>query len=416
MTSTPRIAVTGIGLITPLAVCREESWKRIVEGNGGINHITAFNACEYPVRIAGEIPGFDPTTVLDRKEARKTDRVIQLAVAATREALDHADLAVQDANPERVGVFVGTALGGISTFEAGVRSLQERGPRRVSPFFIPMTLADMPSGYVSIQLGAKGPNMGTVSACASGAHALGEAMETIARGDADVMLAGGVEAAVTPSSVAGFAAAGALSTRNDEADRASRPFDAQRDGFVLGEGGAILVLEREDHARQRGAQILAYLSGYGSAADAHHITQPGLNGEGATRAMQKAIARADLSPGDISYVNAHGTSTPLNDKFETMALKAAFGESVPPVSSTKGATGHLLGAAPAIEAAFSVLAIRDRIIPPTINYEHPDPNCDLDYVPGDARTQDLRHVLSNSFGFGGHNAVLVFSAPESSGR
>lgn len=416
MTDTPRVAVTGIGLITPLAPDREASWRRIVDGEGGINRIESFDASEFPVQIAGEVPDFDATELLGRKETRKTDRVIQLAVAATAEALEHANLSISKEAADRTGVFVGTALGGISTFEAGVRTLQERGPRRVSPFFIPMTLVDMPSGYVSIHFGLRGPNMGTVSACASGAHAIGEALETIARGDADVMIAGGVEAAVTPASVAGFAAAGALSSRNDDPHRASRPFDAERDGFVLGEGGAILVLEREDHALDRGATILAFVTGYGSAGDAHHITQPGENGEGAARAMRLAINRAGLTPDAISYVNAHGTSTPLNDKFETMAIKAAFGDKIPPISSTKGATGHLLGAAPAIEAAFSVLALRDSIIPPTINYECPDPDCDLDCVPNQARACELQHVVSNSFGFGGHNAVLVFSTANQTGQ
>ncbi|MEZ4520033.1 MAG: beta-ketoacyl-ACP synthase II [Thermomicrobiales bacterium] len=411
MTDRTRVAVTGVGLITPLGSTREQSWEKIVAGEGGIETIGIFDVVDFPVQIAGQVPAFEPTAFLDRKEARKTDRVIQFAVAATGEALEQAGLTIDDSNTERIGVFVGTALGGIGTFETGVRNLQEKGPKRVSPFFIPMTLVDMPSGYVSIHFGARGPNMGTVSACASGAHAIGEAMETIARGDADVMLAGGVEAAVTPASVAGFAAAGALSTRNEDPSHASRPFDRERDGFVLGEGGAMLVLEREGYARERGADILAFVDGYGSAGDAHHIPQPGENGEGATRAMLKAIARAGIRPADISYVNAHGTSTPLNDKFETMALKTAFGQAMPPVSSTKGATGHLLGAAPAIEAAFSVLAIRDGVIPPTINYEHPDPDCDLDYVPCSARPAALKHVLSNSFGFGGHNAVLVFTAP-----
>jgi len=410
VTDEKRVAVTGIGLITPLAAGREASWARIVRGDGGIDHIATFDVDDFPVQIAGEAPDFGAVELLGRKEARKTDRVIQMAVAATHEALEHASLSIDDIDADRAGVFVGTALGGIGTFEAGVRSLHERGPRRVSPFFIPMTLADMPSGYVSIHFGLRGPNMGTVSACASGAHALGEALETIARGDADVMLAGGVEAAVTPASVAGFAAAGALSTRNDDPCHASRPFDAERDGFVLGEGGAMLVLEHEDHARARGAEIMAFLTGYGSAADAHHITQPGVNGEGATRAMKLAMKRAGVAPDAVSYVNAHGTSTPLNDKFETTAIKAAFSTRIPPVSSTKGATGHLLGAAPAIEAAFSVLAIRDSIMPQTINYAHPDPECDLDYVTEGARELRLDHVLSNSFGFGGHNAVLVFSA------
>ncbi len=404
-----RVAVTGIGLITPLAARREETWKKLLDGDGGLGHIESFDADQFPVRIAGEVPDFDPLEFLDRKEARKTDRVIQFAVAATHEALRHAQLDIRDGSPERAGVFIGTALGGIATFENGVRNLQDRGPGRVSPFFIPMSLVDMPSGYVSIHFGAKGPNMGTVSACASGAHALGEALEVICRGAADVMIAGGVEAAITPASVAGFAAAGALSTRNDDPAHASRPFDALRDGFVLGEGGAVIILESEAHALGRSAPILGYLAGYGSTADAHHITQPGEQGEGATRAMGLAIRRAGLEAIQIDYVNAHGTSTPLNDKFESIALKAAFDGDPPAISSTKGATGHLLGAAPAIEAAFSILAIRDQVIPPTINYEHPDPECDLEYTPNSPRSAAINNVLSNSFGFGGHNAVLVFT-------
>jgi 3-oxoacyl-[acyl-carrier-protein] synthase II len=393
-----------------LAVGREASWSAILSGAGGVRRISAFDACDFPVQIAAEVPGFDPTLFLDRKEARKTDRAIQFAVAAAYEALEQSRLEITPERSERVGVFIGTALGGIATFEAGVRALHERGPKRVSPFFIPMSLVDMASGYVSIQVGARGPNMGTISACASGAHAIGEAFEVITRGAADVMLAGGVEAAVTPASVAGFAAAGALSKCNDVPEVASRPFDARRDGFVLGEGGAILVLESEEHARNRDATVLAYLSGYGSSADAHHITQPGDKGEGAARAMTLALKRAGLSPAAITYINAHGTSTPMNDRFETMAIKTAFADAPPPVSSTKGATGHLLGAAPAIEAAFSVLAIRDGMMPPTINYEFPDPDCDLDYVTAGARPAELAHVLSNSFGFGGHNAVLLFSS------
>ena len=413
MADSHRVAITGVGIVSPLAVSREDTWRSLLSGASGTGVITAFDVSEYPVSIAAEVPGFDPVTVLDRKEARKTDRVIQFAVAASVEALEHAEIDLNAVDRTRFGVFVGTALGGISTFESGVAALQSRGPRRVSPFFIPMTLPDMPAGYVSILVGARGPNMGTVSACASGAHAIGEAFECIARGDADVMLAGGAEAAVTPASVAGFAASGALSSRNECPDSASRPFDRSRDGFVIGEGSAMLLLESERHARQRNARFLGFISGYGSAGDAHHITQPGENGEGAARAMTAALVRAKLAPSNIDYVNAHGTSTVLNDKFETIAIKSAFNRAtIPPVSSTKGATGHLLGAAPAIEAAFSVLAIRDQVVPPTINYQVPDPDCDLDYVPNAARAAKLANVLSNSFGFGGHNAVLVISGPD----
>jgi 3-oxoacyl-[acyl-carrier-protein] synthase II len=402
------IVVTGMGCVSPVAVGREASWRAILAGQGGVVGITRFDAAEFPVRIAAEVKDFNPTLYLDAKDARRADRYIQFAVAAAREALDDARLNINGDNAERVGVIIGSAMGGLQTFEDGVRTLQTRGPARVSPFFVPMLLADMASGIVSIQLGAKGPNLATVSACASAAHAIGEAAATIRRGDADVMLAGGSEAAVTPAGVAGFAAAGALSTRNDDPARASRPFDKGRDGFVLGEGGAVLVLETLSHALARGAMPVAVVSGYATTADASHIVQPAPEGEGAARAMRLAIERAGLTPRDISCVNAHGTSTSLNDKFETLALKAVF-ESPPPVSSTKGATGHLLGAGGAVEAVFSVLTLRDQTLPPTINYETPDPDCDLDYVPNEARPAQVRHVLSNSLGFGGHNVALVFS-------
>lgn len=404
------VAVTGVGLVTPVGTGREVSWERIAAGQGGVRTISRFDATEFPVQIAAEVPDFDPLAVLDRKEARKTDRVIQFGVWCAREAMEQAGLEVGPDNAERVGVIIGSAMGGLETFENGVRTLQERGPRRVSPFFVPMSLVDMTSGYVSIQIGARGPNMATISACSSGAHAIGEATETIRRGGADVVLAGGVEAPVVPAGVAGFAAAGALSTHNEEPERASRPFDLERDGFVLGEGGAVLVLEELEHALERGAQPLALLSGYGSSSDAYHITQPAENGEGAVRAMRLALEDAGLQPADIAYINAHGTSTRLNDKSETAALKIIF-DAMPPVSSTKGATGHLLGAAPAIEAAFSVLAMRDSTIPPTINYCTPDPECDLDYVPNERREAELPHIMSNSFGFGGHNVVLIFTRP-----
>jgi 3-oxoacyl-[acyl-carrier-protein] synthase II len=402
------VVVTGIGCVSPVGVGRERSWATILNGEGGVAPISRFDAGGFPVRIAAEVPGFEPTLYLDRKEARKTDRVIQLAVAAAHEALEQSGLSIGPDNAERVGVIIGTAMGGLETFERGVQTLYEKGPDRVSPFFVPMTLVDMASGYLAINIGAKGPNLATISACASGGHAIGEAAETIRRGAADVMLAGASEAPITPSGVAGFAAAGALSTRNDDPSRASRPFDNDRDGFVLGEGAAVLVLESLDHAQSRGASILAAVTGYGTTADASHIVQPSESGEGAGRAMRVALENAGLSPASISYVNAHGTSTRLNDKFETMAIRSVFAEP-PPVSSTKGATGHLLGGAPAVEAAFSLLAIRDQVLPPTINYQTPDPNCCLDYVPNVPRPADVRHVMSNSFGFGGHNVTLIFS-------
>ncbi|HEX5167267.1 MAG TPA: beta-ketoacyl-ACP synthase II [Thermomicrobiales bacterium] len=403
------VVVSGIGCVSAVGVGREENWSAILDGCGGVGPIDRFDAGEFPVRIAAQVGEFEPARYMDAKDARRADRFIQFAVAAAREAVEHAALTIDDDNAERVGVIIGTAMGGMATFEDGVRTLHTRGPGRISPFFVPMLLPDMATGIVSIQLGAKGPNLATVSACASAAHAIGEAAATIQRGDADVMLAGGSEAAVTPAGVAGFAAAGALSTRNDDPAHASRPFDRQRDGFVLGEGSAVLVLESLDHAIARGATPLAVVSGYATTADASHIVQPSPGGEGAARAMTLAIARAGLRPSDISYINAHGTSTRLNDAYETMSVKTVFGAAPPPISSTKGATGHLLGAAGAVEAAYSVLTLRDQVLPPTINYEEPDPDCDLAYVPNTARRADVEHVVSNSLGFGGHNVSLVFS-------
>jgi 3-oxoacyl-[acyl-carrier-protein] synthase II len=405
------IVVTGIGCMSPVAVGREESWDRLVAGHGGVRAIEHFDTSGYDSRIAAQVPDFDPANYLDRKDARRTDRYIQFAMAAALEALDHSGYQIDPRTSDRVGVILGTAMGGLATFEEGFTTLRERGPGRVSPFFVPMMLADMAAGFVSIHLGARGPNFATLSACASAAHAIGEAAETIRRGDADVILAGGSEAPLVPSGLAGFAAAGALSTRNDDPSRASRPFDLNRDGFVIGEGGAVLVLESLEHALERNATILASVSGYATTADASHIVQPAPKGEGAARAMTIALKKANLRTSDISYINAHGTSTKMNDKYETEAMKSVFADHLPPVSSTKGATGHLLGAAPAIEAAFSVLAIRNQTLPPTINYETLDPDCDIDCVPNEARPATVRHVMSNSFGFGGHNAVLIFSAP-----
>ncbi|HUG16032.1 MAG TPA: beta-ketoacyl-ACP synthase II [Thermomicrobiales bacterium] len=403
------VVVTGVGCVSALGVGREMNWARILEGAGGVVAIDRFETAGFPVTIAAQVTDFDPALYFEPKDARRTDRFIQYAVAAAREAVEHGGLAIDTCTATRTGVIVGTAMGGLETFENGVNTLNTRGPGRVSPFFIPMMLADMATGIVSIHLGAKGPNLATVSACASGAHAVGEAAATIARGDADAMIAGGSEAPITPSGVAGFAAAGALSSRNDDPAHASRPFDRERDGFVLGEGAAVLMLEALDIALARGATPLAIVSGYATTADASHIVQPSAGGEGAARAMTLAIERAGLAPVDISYVNAHGTSTRLNDAFETMSLKTTFGSAMPPVSSTKGATGHMLGAAGAMEAAYSVLTIRDQILPPTINYEVPDPECDLDYVPNEARQDLVTHVASNSLGFGGHNVSLVFS-------
>ncbi len=381
-----------------------------MDGRSGTGPITLFDSEGFDSRIAGEVKNFDPREFLDAKDARRTDRFIQFAVAATRAALTDSRLAIDDGNRGRVGVLIGSALGGIGTAERELNVLSTRGPKRVSPFFIPMYLADMASGFVGIEVGAQGPNLATLSACASSAHAIGEAAEMIRRGAADVMLAGGSEAAVTAGSVAGFCALQALSTNNEEGTTASRPFDATRDGFVVAEGAAVLVLERLDLAIERGATILAEVSGYGMSGDAYHIVQPTPDGSGAAAAMRLAAASAGVDVGDIDYVNAHGTSTPLNDKIESSAIKAVFeGVQIPPVSSIKALTGHLLGAAGAVEAVASVQSLQRQMIPPTWHLETSDPECDLDYVSSGPRQASLTHMLSNSLGFGGHNVSLLFS-------
>lgn len=408
-----RVVVTGLGIVSPIGNHLAAVWDALLQGRTGTGPITRFESEGFDSRIAGEVRDFDPRDRLGLKEARRTDRYVQFAVVAAQDAVRDADLSITERNAKRVGVLIGTAMGGMETAERELRTLAERGPSRVSPFFIPMFLADMGSGYVSIVLGAKGPNFATLSACASAAHAIGEAAEIIRRGDADVMLSGGSEAAVTPGSVAGFCALGALSTRNDEPFTASRPFNATRDGFVVAEGAAVLVLESLDHARDRGARVLAELSGYGATGDACHIVQPAPDGEGAAEAMTAAISRAGLTSQDIDYINAHGTSTPMNDRLETVAIKRTFcGASLPLVSSTKALTGHLLGAAGAVEAVFTILAIQHGVVPPTWHLTTPDPDCDLDYVSDGPRPADVRHALSNSLGFGGHNATLVFSRYE----
>jgi 3-oxoacyl-[acyl-carrier-protein] synthase II len=406
-----RVVVTGIGVVSPVGNDREAAWAALKAGRGGIAPVERFDASGLETRFAGEVRGFDPTTVMGRKEARRADRFTQFAVAATKEALEQAGLAVADGNADRIGAIVGSGMGGIATLEEGMATLLQQGASRVSPFFMPMFLPNMASGVVAMTFGLKGPNVATVSACATSGHAIGEAAETIRRGWADAMVAAGTEAAVTPLSIAGFNAMGALSTRNDDPARASRPFDRHRDGFVIAEGGAALLLESLEHARGRGAAILGEVAGYGTTNDANHYTQPAPEGAGCAKAMRAALADAGLTPADIDYVNAHGTSTPVNEKFETQALKGVFGERAyaVPISSTKSMTGHLLGAAGALEAAISLLAIRDGVIPPTINQEAPDPECDLDYVPNVARTAELRHVMSNSMGFGGHNVSLILS-------
>jgi 3-oxoacyl-[acyl-carrier-protein] synthase II len=405
-----RVVVTGMGIYCPIGNSLDDVWNALITGKSGTGPIARFDPRDLDSKIAGEVKDFNAKTLLGAKEARRTDRYVQLAVAAAKDACTNASLEITQANANRIGVLIGTAMGGMETIERELDTLDKRGPRRVSPFFVPMFLADMASGYVSIVLGAKGPNFSTLSACASAAHAIGESAHIIRRGDADVMIAGGSEAAVTRGSVAGFDALGALSTRNDEPETASRPFDARRDGFVIGEGAAVLVLESLVHARSRGATILAEVSGYGASGDACHIVQPSPDGDGASRAMMASITSMGLNPDSIQYVNAHGTSTPLNDRLETLSLKTVFdGARMPPVSSTKALTGHLLGAGGGVEAVFTLQAILYGTIPPTWHYQTPDPDCDLDYVTDGPRKAHIEHALSNSLGFGGHNVTLGFS-------
>ncbi len=409
---TNRVVVTGIGLVTPVGSDRKTTWNSLLEGKSGIDYISLFDAEGYESRIAAEVDGFDAAPILGRKEARRLDRFAQFACVAALEALEDAGLDMANEDADRVGVLIGSGVGGIITITEQHKILQARGPKRVSPFLVPMMLGDMASGQVSMMIGAKGPNFSTVSACATGTDSIGEALEMIRRGRADVVIAGGTEAAVCEIGVAGFNACMALSTRNDDPQAASRPFDTGRDGFVLGEGAGLVVLESLEHAEKRGANVLAELAGYGASSDAHHVTQPHPEGEGAARAMKWAIEDAKLVPENVDYINAHGTSTPLNDKFETIAVKRMYGDHAYnlKMSSTKSMTGHLLGAAGGIEAAFSVLAIKEGIIPPTINIDDPDPECDLDYVANTAVKQDVNVAMSNSLGFGGHNASLVFKS------
>ena len=407
---TDRVVVTGIGLVTPVGLNSESTWNSLVEGRSGIDYISLFDAEGYESRIAGEVDNFDASAALGRKEAKRLDRFSQFACVAALEALEHANLNMEKEDADRVGVLIGSGVGGIITISDQHKILLKRGPKRVSPFLVPMMLGDMASGQVSMMIGAKGPNFSTVSACATGADSIGEALEMIRRGRADVVIAGGTEAAICEIGVAGFNSCMALSTRNEDPQGASRPFDSDRDGFVLGEGAGLLVLESLEHAEKRGANILAEMSGYGASSDAHHVTQPHPDGEGAARAMRWAIEDAGITPDKVDYINAHGTSTPLNDKYETIAMKRMYGDHAYnlAISSTKSMTGHLLGAAGAIEAAFTVLAIKNDIVPPTINIENPDPECDLNYIPNTAKKQPVNVAMSNSLGFGGHNASLVF--------
>jgi 3-oxoacyl-[acyl-carrier-protein] synthase II len=412
-----RVVVTGMGAVSPLGLDVPALWQGIREARSGIGPITLCDASNLDSRIAGEVRGFDPYNYMDRKEVRRNDRFIHLAIAAATEALRTAELSITPENADAIGVVIGSGIGGITTLAEGVVTLQERGPSRISPFLVPAMITNMAAGQVSMMFGLKGPNYCPTSACASGAHAIGEAAEIIRRGWAVAMVAGGSEAPITPIGIASFASAKAISTRNDDPTGASRPFDADRDGFVLAEGGAVLVLEDLEFARSRGARILAELVGYGLSADAYHITQPPPGGEGALRSMRAALHHAGLSPDDIDYINAHGTSTPAGDIAETEAIKRLLGERAyrVPVSSSKSQFGHLLGAAGAIEAIVSILAIQEGLLPPTINYTMPDPQCDLDYVPNTPRPARIDVVLSNSFGFGGHNVSLIFRRYEEVG-
>ena len=410
-----RVFVTGLGAVSPLGLDVASTWEGLSKGVSGIDHISAFDLGGFETRFAGEVHGFDPTNYLEKKESRRMDRFAQFAAVATSEAMAQAGLRPQEMDPFRVAAIVGSGIGGIMTLSQQFDVLREKGPRRVTPFLIPMMLADMGSAQVSMLTGALGPNFCVVSSCSSGADAVGQAWEMIRRDEADAVIAGGAEAPICPIAVAGFNSMHALSRYNEDPKKASRPFDAERDGFVMGEGSAMLILESHESMERRGAQPLAELVGYGSTSDAYHLTDPSPEGRRAAKAMKLAIQRAGLNPEEIDYVNAHGTSTPLNDRLETQAIKIALGEEAyrVPISSTKSMTGHLLGAGGALEAVASIMAIKDGIIPPTVNLEHPDPDCDLDYTPCDPRPHEIKFAMSNSFGFGGHNSVLIFSAADS---
>jgi 3-oxoacyl-[acyl-carrier-protein] synthase II len=405
-----RVVVTGVGLVSPVGIGTEDTWQAVRGGNSGIGPITAFDASQFACRIAGEVKDFDPHKYIEKKEVKKMGRFIQFAIAASECALSSSGLKVDAGNDEMVGVYIGSGIGGFDVIEREHRNLLEHGPRRISPFFIPATIINLASGYVSIRTGAKGPNSATATACTTSAHSIGDSFRIIQRGDADAMICGGAEACISPMGIGGFAAMRALSTRNDEPERASRPWDKDRDGFVVGEGAGILVLEELENAKRRGAHIMAEMVGYGMSADAFHVTAPSENGDGAFRVMRNAIRDAGIEPARIDYINAHGTSTAMGDRIETIAIKRCFAEyaSKIAVSSTKSMTGHLLGGAGGLEAGITVMAIRDQVAPPTINYETPDPECDLDYVPNHARPMRIDYALSNSFGFGGTNGALIF--------
>ena len=405
-----RVVVTGVGLLCAVGNTSEETWRNLLACKSGIARITAFDTSDFACQIAAEVKNFDPLQFVEKKEIKKMGRFIHLALAAAEEAMQSAELQVTPEIAERVGVHIGSGIGGFDVIEREHSALLQGGPRKISPFFIPASIVNLAAGHVSIRYGAKGPNEATATACTSSAHSIGDSFKIIARCDADVMIAGGSEAAITPMGVGGFAAMRALSTRNDDPERSSRPWDAERDGFVVGEGAGILVLEELEFARRRGARILAEIIGYGMSGDAYHITQPAEEGDGGYRVMMNAMRDAKITPDQVGYINAHGTSTPIGDRLETVAIKRAFGEHAKnlAVSSTKSSTGHLLGGAGGLEAGITVLALRDQVLPPTINYEHPDPECDLDYVPNEARQAEVEIALSNSFGFGGTNGCLVF--------
>jgi 3-oxoacyl-[acyl-carrier-protein] synthase II len=405
-----RVVITGIGLVSSLGIGTSASWEALVAGRSGVTRITRFDVTKFATQIAAEVKGFDPLDYVEKKDVKKMDVFIQYAVAASQFAMDDSGLIITPENAPDIGVFIGSGIGGFQTIEREHSALLEGGPRKISPFFIPSAIINLASGQVSIRFGAKGPNLATCTACSASAHSIGDSYEIIKRGDATVMIAGGSEAAITPMSVGGFGALRALSTRNDEPERASRPFDRDRDGFIIGEGAGVLILEDLEHAQSRGAKIYAEVVGYGMSGDAYHITAPSEDADGAVRVMKMAVRKAGIRPDQVDYINAHGTSTPYNDKLETLAIKKAFGDHAPKlaISSTKSMTGHLLGGAGGLEAGISALAVHHQCVPPTINLDNPDAECDLDYVPDKSRAMRVEYALSNSFGFGGTNAALLF--------
>ena len=410
MADNRRVVITGVGLVSPLGVGTEPTWRGLLAGQSGVADITLFDASRHSTRFAAEVRGFDPLNWVEKKDVKKMDRFIQFAVAAADFAVADSGLKIEGAEAEMIGVYIGSGIGGFATIEREHETLMKEGPRRISPFFIPAAIVNLASGWVSIRTGAKGPNSATCTACTTSAHAVGDSFRLIQRGDADAMVAGGSEAAITPLGVGGFSAMRALSTRNDDPGHASRPFDKERDGFVIGEGSGVVVIEELEHARRRGAPIYCEIVGYGMSSDAYHISAPSEDGDGATRVMNRTLKDAQVAPGVVDYDNVHGTSTPQGDKVEVVALKRVFGDHARrmPISSTKSMTGHLLGAAGGLEAGITALVLKTQMLPPTINYQHPDPDCDLDCVPNVARKADVRYALSNSFGFGGTNGALLF--------